>query len=87
MALQHLSAPSRAVYGVHHSNVRHTTRYTVVGNHLLQNPRLTLTARGLGAYIQSVPPGTRIGIKDLARRLPEGEVRIAAALRELEAHG
>ncbi|MFG2876266.1 helix-turn-helix domain-containing protein [Streptomyces sp. NPDC048337] len=59
----------------------------MIGNHLLQNPRLTLTARGLGGYIQSLPPGTRIGIKDLARRLPEGEARIASALRELEAHG
>ncbi|MEW1637366.1 helix-turn-helix domain-containing protein [Streptomyces sp. NPDC093801] len=87
MALQHPSAPERATYGVHHSNVRHTTRYTVIGNHLAQHPHLTLTARGLGAYIQSLPSGTPIGIKDLARRLPEGEIRIASALRELEAYG
>ncbi|MFF7500251.1 helix-turn-helix domain-containing protein [Streptomyces lavendulae] len=87
MALRHLSAPPRPPYGVHHSNVRHTTRYTVVGNHLIQNPKISLTARGLGAYIQSLPPGTPIGIKELARRVPEGEIRIASALRELEAHG
>ncbi|GLX34626.1 hypothetical protein Sros01_06990 [Streptomyces roseochromogenus] len=87
MALQHLSATQPPSYGVHHSNVRHTTRYTVVGNHLIQNPKISLTARGLGAYIQSLPPGTPIGIKELARRVPEGEIRIASALRELEAHG
>ncbi|MFJ8162052.1 helix-turn-helix domain-containing protein [Streptomyces sp. NPDC096136] len=87
MAPQHFSAPERATYGVHHSNVRHTTRFTVIGNHLAQHPHLTLTARGLGAYIQSLPSGTPIGIKDLARRLPEGEIRIASALRELEAYG
>ncbi|MFG2387328.1 helix-turn-helix domain-containing protein [Streptomyces lavendulae] len=87
MALQQSSAHPRPPYGVHHSNVRHTTRYTVVGNHLIQNPKISLTARGLGAYIQSLPPGTPIGIKELARRVPEGEIRIASALRELEAHG
>ncbi|MEU2827128.1 helix-turn-helix domain-containing protein [Streptomyces lavendulae] len=87
MALQQSSAPPHPPYGVHHSNVRHTTRYTVVGNHLIQNPKISLTARGLGAYIQSLPPGTPIGIKELARRVPEGEIRIASALRELEAHG
>ncbi|MFF3013083.1 helix-turn-helix domain-containing protein [Streptomyces sp. NPDC057939] len=59
----------------------------MIGNHLIQHPKLTLTARGLGAYIQSLPPGTAIGIKDLVRRVPEGTTRIATALRELEAHG
>ncbi|MGW7061786.1 helix-turn-helix domain-containing protein [Streptomyces sp. NPDC054904] len=59
----------------------------MIGNHLIQNPRMTLTARGLGAYIQSLPAGTPIGIRDLARRVPEGKTRIATALRELEAHG
>lgn len=87
MALQHPSVRAHATYGVHHSNVRHTSRYTVVGNHLLQNPALSLTARGLGAYIQSLRPGTPISIKELVKRVPEGEIRIAAALRELEAHG
>ncbi|MFD9451553.1 helix-turn-helix domain-containing protein [Streptomyces sp. NPDC059985] len=48
---------------------------------------MTLTARGLGAYIQSLPAGTPIGVRDLARRVPEGKTRIATALRELEAHG
>ncbi|MFJ3879212.1 helix-turn-helix domain-containing protein [Streptomyces sp. NPDC090077] len=78
---------AHATYGVHHSNVRHTSRYTVVGNHLLQNPALSLTARGLGAYIQSLRPGTPVSIKELVKRVPEGEIRISAALRELEAHG
>lgn len=33
------------------------------------------------------PAGARIDIKSLAARFPEGTTRIAAALRELEAHG
>ncbi|WP_028805099.1 DNA-binding protein [Streptomyces sp. 142MFCol3.1] len=73
--------------GVTHVNVRHTTRYTVIGNHLAQHRELSLTAIGLAAHIQSLPAGARVGIKALADRFPEGETRIAAALRELEAYG
>ncbi|MEV0489110.1 helix-turn-helix domain-containing protein [Streptomyces atratus] len=97
MDTQQISAPSRAPSrvrgdatppsGVVHDNSRHTSRFTVVGNHLTQHRELSLTAIGLAAHIQSLPAGARIGIKDLAVRFPESEARIAAALRELEAHG
>ncbi|MGW1843407.1 helix-turn-helix domain-containing protein [Streptomyces sp. NPDC001966] len=81
-------APSRAPSsGVVHSNTRHTSRFTVVGNHLAQHGELSLTAIGLATHIQSLPAGAGIGIKLLADRFPESEARIAAALRELEAHG
>ncbi|MEU9414028.1 helix-turn-helix domain-containing protein [Streptomyces sp. NPDC048272] len=87
MAFQHPSAPSRAAYGVQHRNVRLTRRFTIISNDLAQHRTLSLNARGLGAYIQSLPAGTPIGIKDLVRKLPLGEVSIASALRELERHG
>lgn len=70
-----------------HDNTRHADRFTVVGNHLAQHRELTLTAIGIAVHIQSLPAGARIDIKTLAARFPEGETRIAAALRELEAHG
>nr|WP_308426594.1 helix-turn-helix domain-containing protein [Streptomyces fuscichromogenes] len=70
-----------------HVNVRLTTRYTVVDNRLLQHRGLSLTAIGLAGHIQSLPTGARVDIKTLTARFPEGEVRVAAALRELEAHG
>ncbi|MGP9019202.1 helix-turn-helix domain-containing protein [Streptomyces sp. BR1] len=73
--------------GVVHVNIRHTSRYTVVGNHLAQHRGLSLTAIGLALHIQSLPTGARVGIKTLAERFPESETRIAAALRELEAYG
>ncbi|USQ82376.1 helix-turn-helix domain-containing protein [Streptomyces phaeoluteigriseus] len=73
--------------GVTHDNTRHTTRFTVIGNHLAQHPDLSLLAIGLGCHIQSLPTGAPIGIKTLAARFPEGPTRIAAALRELETHG
>lgn len=73
--------------GVVHINSRHTARFTVVGNHLAQHPGLSLVAIALAVHIQSLPAGARIGVKVLADRFPESEARVAAALRELEAHG
>ncbi|MFD5701077.1 helix-turn-helix domain-containing protein [Streptomyces lasiicapitis] len=86
------SAPTRARSGrsgpgVDHVTERHHDRFTVVGNHLAQHSELSLMAIGLATHIQSLPAGSPIGIKSLALRFPEGEMRIAAALRELEAHG
>ncbi|MBP2054891.1 hypothetical protein J2Z21_007901 [Streptomyces griseochromogenes] len=73
--------------GLIHDHTRHTTRFTVIGNHLTQHKELSLLAIGLGAHIQSLPPGASADIKTLAARFPEGPTRVAAALRELEAHG
>ncbi|MEU5328979.1 hypothetical protein [Streptomyces parvus] len=73
--------------GVIHITIPHTERFTVVGNHLAQHPDLSCTAVGVAVLIQSLPQGTEISIKALAARCREGEKRIAAALRELEAHG
>ncbi|MCX4908514.1 helix-turn-helix domain-containing protein [Streptomyces sp. NBC_00878] len=73
--------------GIAHDNSRHTTRFTVIGNHLAQHPELSGLAIGLAVHIQSLPTGARADIKTLAARFPEGPTRIAAALRELEAHG
>ncbi|GAA0914613.1 helix-turn-helix domain-containing protein [Streptomyces thermoalcalitolerans] len=74
-------------YGVIHDNTRHTSRFTVIGNHLTQHPELSLLAIGLACHIQSLPTGAPVDIKTLAARFPEGPTRIAAALRELETHG
>ncbi|MFD7132654.1 helix-turn-helix domain-containing protein [Streptomyces sp. NPDC059894] len=73
--------------GLVHDNARRTTRFTVIGNHLAQHRELSLLAIGLAVYIQSLPKGARVDIKSLVARFPEGATRIAAALRELEAHG
>ncbi|MFD9321620.1 helix-turn-helix domain-containing protein [Streptomyces sp. NPDC060053] len=98
MDTQNPSAPPRAesrnagknhprAGGLTHDNARHTTRFTVIGNHLAQHRELSLLAIGLGVHIQSLPKGARVDIKSLTARFPEGATRIAAALRELESHG
>ncbi|MFE9701391.1 hypothetical protein [Streptomyces sp. NPDC006270] len=73
--------------GVIHLAIPHTSRFTVVGNHLAQHTELSLTAIGIGVHIQSLPIGSKVGIKALTARFTEGETRIASALRELETHG
>ncbi|MET7476298.1 helix-turn-helix domain-containing protein [Streptomyces sp. NPDC005648] len=98
MDIENPSAPSRAqsrdtgknhpsAGGLVHDHTRHTTRFTVIGNHLTQHPELSLLAIGLACHIQSLRMGARVDIKTLAARFPESRDRIAAALRELEAHG
>lgn len=59
----------------------------MIGNHLAQHPELSLVAIALAVHIQSLPSNTLVDIKTLATRFPEGRTRIAAGLRELEAHG
>ncbi|MFI2430294.1 helix-turn-helix domain-containing protein [Streptomyces sp. NPDC018693] len=73
--------------GLVHDNARHTTHFTVIGNHLAQHPDLSLLAIGLAVHLQSLRAGARVDIKTLAARFKEGATRIAAALRELESHG
>ncbi|WP_327709372.1 helix-turn-helix domain-containing protein [Streptomyces sp. NBC_00464] len=82
-------APSRAPSGggVVHVKVRHSSHFTVIGNHLAQHHELSLIAIGLATHIQSLPAGAKVGIKFLVERFPESEARIAGALRELESHG
>ncbi|MFI7233763.1 hypothetical protein [Streptomyces cyaneofuscatus] len=96
MDTQHHNALTRALTGlpgplppsgVINVAIPHSSRFTIVGNHLAQHVELSLTAIGIGVHIQSLPAGSEVGIKALAARFTEGETRIAAALRELEAHG
>ncbi|MFI8087303.1 helix-turn-helix domain-containing protein [Streptomyces sp. NPDC086080] len=83
----HPNQSPRTTGGLQHDNTRHTTRFTVIGNHLAQHRELSLLAIGLGTHLQSLPQGAPADIKSLTARFPEGATRIAAALRELECHG
>jgi hypothetical protein len=77
-------APSAGVIHVRH---RHADRFTVVGNHLAQHPRLSAVAIGLAVHIQSLPDGAPVSVKALAARFPEGETTVRKALNELQAAG
>lgn len=95
MAEKQFNAPARAQFAIRRSPGRGVQKvteyqrpgYTIIGNHLTQHCELSGLAIGLAAHIQSLPDGAPVDIRTLARRFPEGRDRIAAALRELEAHG
>lgn len=94
MAEQQFSAPEHVRYvvrksasGVMKVNEFQQPGFTIVGDHLAQHRELSLTAIGLAAHIQSLPEGSPVDIRTLAGKFPEGRERVAAALRELEAHG
>jgi hypothetical protein len=83
---QHLpeGAPTSGVIHVRH---RHTDRFTVVGNHLAQHPRLSAVAIGLAVHILSLPDGASVTVKALTLRFREGETTVRRAMNELEAAG
>lgn len=63
--------------------VRHDTHYTVIRNQTLRDSRLSFKARGLLAYLLSLPDQATVNREDLARYTTEGEYSIRTALREL----
>ncbi|MDT3397727.1 hypothetical protein RKE29_13905 [Streptomyces sp. B1866] len=66
---------------------RHVRGYTVLPNALLQDRRLSYTARGLLADLLSRPDGWREDGRQMADSSPQGRTAIAKALRELTRAG
>ncbi|WUH92604.1 hypothetical protein OG900_22510 [Streptomyces sp. NBC_00433] len=66
---------------------RHTRGFTVLPNALLQDRRLSYTARGLLADLLSRPDGWREDGRRMAETSPQGRLSVAKALRELSAFG
>ena len=61
--------------------------YTVMSNHHLLNPALSLKAKGLMSYMLSRPDSWDFTIEGLARLNKEGTDAIGRILRELESQG
>lgn len=66
---------------------RRTTRYTIMSNVGLQDARLSWRARGILAYLLSMPDDWRVSDRQLAASAPEGRAAVQTALKELETHG
>ena len=67
--------------------VEKTKDYTVMSNHHLRNPALSLKAKGLLSQILSLPEGWDYTIAGLAKINKEGEAAISTALKELKEAG
>jgi hypothetical protein len=66
---------------------RHTRGFTVLPNAVLQDRRLSYTARGLLADLLSRPDGWREDGRHMADTSPQGRHAVAKALRELARFG
>jgi hypothetical protein len=64
-----------------------TRNFTVLGNEVLRDSRLSYCARGILAHLLSLPDGKREDIRTLTERTPEGRERVACAMRELQRFG
>lgn len=62
-------------------------RYATIPNDLLNDPSITLKAKGLFGYIQSKPDGWDFSAERIASQLREGLPAIMSSLKELEAKG
>lgn len=83
----HPNAPLLARGVIHVDTPLAADEATSVSNELLRRHALSFTARGLAGYVQSLPDGEDITVRKLAKESKEGELRVAAALRELERAG
>lgn len=67
--------------------IRHARGFTVLPNAILQDRRLSYTARGLLADLLSRPDGWSEDSRRMADSSPQGRLAVAKALRELAALG
>lgn len=67
--------------------VEKTSDFTVMSNHHLRNPELSLKAKGLLSQILSLPEGWDYTVAGLAGINKEGEAAITSALKELKEAG
>lgn len=61
--------------------------FTIVPNELLNNPDISLRAKGLYSYINSKPDAWDFSAERIANDQKEGVSSVKTALRELERHG
>lgn len=61
--------------------------FTIISNSILKNPNLTLKAKGLYAYMWSLPDDWDYSVAGLTKVLKEGKDAINEALKELEREG
>lgn len=68
-------------------NEKRSRDYTVIANQVLRNEALSWKARGILAYLLSMPDDWQIYLNDLVKRAPEGIDSLRSGIKELEALG
>ena len=66
---------------------QHSKSFVIIDKRPLHNPKLSLKAKGLLAYLLTLPNDWVVVVSELGNRFKDGRYAIAAALRELRDHG
>lgn len=87
MSLKEIESEARSMadtYFIRHSKERD---YTVLDNTFLKDKNLSWKAKGLFAYILSLPEDWKIYMSDLQNRATDGETSLRSAIKELTERG
>lgn len=66
---------------------QHSSNYTVISNASIQDKRLSWKARGMLAFLLSMPDDWEFYQEDLVKRAPDGVTAVQSGLGELRDHG
>lgn len=64
-----------------------TANYSIISNAILRDTRLSFKARGLAAYLLTMPNDWQINREHLAKQSPDGIASVRSALKELRDKG
>ncbi|MBO1337698.1 hypothetical protein [Streptomyces sp. VRA16 Mangrove soil] len=70
-----------------HRIPRHARNFTVIDNAALRDKRLSHTARGILAYVLSLPSGAKVNVRTLSDEFPQGRRAVSNARAELRELG
>lgn len=65
--------------------IKKTSKYTILGLSVMEDPRLSWKAKGLHTYLISRPPEWQIHKRDLLQRATDGDTSLRSAVAELKA--
>jgi len=66
---------------------KHERCFTIIANDALQDASLSWKARGILAYLLSMPDDWQFRFSDLVKRAPEGQSALSSGIRELKQAG
>ncbi|MHB9753556.1 hypothetical protein ACYBSK_04145 [Streptomyces sp. BYX5S] len=66
---------------------RHERDFTVIANKAIRDPRISHTARGILAYVLSLPSGAQVNVRTLSDGFPQGRLAVSKAVKELRELG
>lgn len=69
------------------SIVRRKTNFSTIPNQLLNDPEISLSAKGLYVFMHGKPPNWNFTIRSMSNQLKEGVTAISNALNELKESG